>query len=136
MVTNIRTGIIGVLALLVGAGGTLMLNPGELENAYICNSPTYPTVHEQVGIFDHLSSTQSTAYPNPSPDNTGSKLCKGGKWMPCNDYTQTKGLTCAEFVAQTVEQPSSATVVRRERVCFNQQQGNSECVNVVCMRED
>jgi len=134
MASNIRTGIIGVFALLLGAGGTLMLNPGELDNAYVCNSPTYPNVHEQVGIFERISSTGSTAYPNPVGDNTGSKLCKGGVWTSCEAYAASKGLSCTEYLAEQ-NPPGDSPIIRRERVCMNQQQGNSECVDLVCRRE-
>ena len=96
----LRTGIIGILALLVGVGGTLVLNPGELSDAYVCSS----TGH--VGIWDRLSSTRGRAYPYPN-NNSGYRDCKNGTWMPCNDYARERGFTCSEILV-----PTCSNVVR------------------------
>jgi len=113
-----RTGLIGMfLVLLVGTGGgigaTLMLEPGELDHAFVCSNSG------QVGIFyGGISSSGYTAYPFVE-NRTGSKTCSfdgvKGTWMKCADYASLHGKNCAEIVSETVN-AEKATVLRQELV--------------------
>lgn len=123
-----RYGIIGVVAMLLGAGGAIVLQPGELDHAYVC------TTTQDVGIFDHLSSTSRTGYPF-SDTNSGSKLCAdSGVWQKCTDWAAAHGTTCQEAVANAPETSSpSGQVVRKIADCHQPPPyGDGQCVKATC----
>jgi len=88
---NTRIGVIGLFALLLAGGTILYLQQDELDRAYVCTSSG------ELGLFERLSSSNRTAYPQPVGNNTGSKLCgSGGVWVPCNEYAKQFGASCEE----------------------------------------
>jgi len=91
MAQNIQKGIIGVLALLMGFGGSLLLTLDQIENAYIC------TANEKIGFFDSFSSTMKTGYWS---DDSGdhSSVCRGGYWVKLADYAKEKGVDPSVFL--------------------------------------
>lgn len=116
MSTAIKYGIIGLLVPLLGVVGTLVLQQGELDKAYVCSTT------EEVGLFSRLSSTNRTAYPLPVGNNTGSKLCSGGVWVSCSDYGSIHNFTCSEEAEETINIPVSQCIVLlngSQTVCFD-----------------
>lgn len=100
METNqkVTYGLIGLLSLIVATmGGTQFLTEDQLDNAYVC------TVNENVGIFDHLSSTMKTGYWS---DNTGdhSKVCRGGIWMNLKQYAEENNIEINVLLNQVNEE--------------------------------
>ena len=49
MAESIQKGIIGMIALLLGFGGSLVFTADQISNAYVC------TVNENIGFFDSFS---------------------------------------------------------------------------------
>lgn len=115
--------------MLIGAGGTLVLQPGELEYAFVCD--TTGTLNGTIGIFPGgISSSGLTAYPSEGT-TSGAKRCTGGAWIPCEQYAQTNGFSCVEYIEQLPPQ-AEEELIRRERLCFNQSTGNGTCIDVAC----
>jgi len=82
MVEAKTVGIIGILALLAGFGGSLLLTPTQQENTYVCTST------EQIGIFyGGISSTGLTAYPYVE-NRSNSVRCTNGKWVKLSEYAK------------------------------------------------
>lgn len=70
-----KYGIIGLFALLVGVGGTvLFLQQGELSKAYVCSTTG------EVGIYERLSGTNRTAYPMPVGNGARTMMYYNACW--------------------------------------------------------
>ena len=89
METNqkITYGLIGLLSLIVASmGGTMLLTPDQLDNAFIC------TTNQNVVIADHLSSTSKTAYWTDELNLNRSKVCTNGLWLNLKLYAKDNNL--------------------------------------------
>jgi len=108
MAQNIQKGIIGILALLMGFGGSLLLSQNQIDSAYIC------TANENVGFFDSFSSTMKTGYWS---DDSGdhSSVCRGGYWVKLVDYAKEKGVDPKIFLYKEniIEEPSQGGIKYR-----------------------
>lgn len=91
MAENIQKGIIGILALLIGFGGSMFLTQSQIDSAYIC------TANENIGFFDSFSSTMKTGYWS---DNLGdhSAVCRGGEWVKLTSYASEQGVDPSIFL--------------------------------------
>ena len=125
-----RAGIIGVFFLLIGSGGTLILDQGELEHAYICDQTG------ELGIFyGGISGTGLTGYPDRD-SRAGYERCyhpvsgDKGEWIACDDYARQHGKTCAEAVDEG--SGYGPDVVLRQEI--NDRFGNKQ--KVVCFEEE
>jgi hypothetical protein len=76
---NTQIGIVGVLTMLLGAGGTLLLTQEEQNHSYVC------TTNNNVVVADRLSSTNVTAYWVVN-GTTKSAVCSKGTWKPLSGY--------------------------------------------------
>jgi hypothetical protein len=96
---NLVYGIIGVIAILAGFGGSQLIDEDSLDHTYVCN------ITEQVGVFSRMSSTMKTGYyPDPAnPALEKSKVCTNGKWIKLSDYAAMKGVDPMTFLVQEVE---------------------------------
>ena len=91
-----KTGLIGLLALLIGFGGTVALLPTQLDNAYVCPST------EKIGLFyGGLSSTGITAYP--FKENRTAYVRCDVQWMKLSDYAKLKGIDPLILLLKTTE---------------------------------
>ena len=81
-------GVVGtILLLLVSAVGGLYLNPGQLDNSFICS------VNENVVLgVDHLSSTAKTVYWIDKDGDEQSKVCRNGYWLDLISYAEDHNL--------------------------------------------
>jgi hypothetical protein len=90
---EINYGAIGLLSIIVLAmGGTIMLSPEELDNAYICS------VNQHVVIAERLSDTHKTAYFNDE-----SKVCRNGEWLPLKQYAKDNNIDINVLINADVE---------------------------------
>lgn len=91
-------GIIGIVSLLLGFGGSLLLNPDQLAKAYVCTS------NEKIGVFDRLSSTSKTGY---YLDNgvEKSSVCTSGLWLKLEVYAQSKGVSIEQLLQSPQDNP-------------------------------
>lgn len=121
---KINYGIIGILALLAGFGGSTLINQDSFENTYVCTS------NENLGVFERLSSTQKTGYYiDPfNASNELSKVCRNGFWISLNDYAQSRGVDPKTFLANKQFTDVVASVAPSEE-CFPLDQGG-ECVRI------
>lgn len=85
-------GIIAVFSMLVGVGGQTMLNPDMIDKTYVC------TINENVGVFDHLSSTAKTGYYLDASNVQKSKTCVGGQWVSIKAYAASKGINIYDIL--------------------------------------
>lgn len=95
--TKILSGVLGLVVLLAGLGGTIYLTTDEYDNAYVCTSS------EKVGVFERLSSTGKTGYYTDSSGNQKYAVCTNGVWVHLSPYAQEKGLEPASFLASSKE---------------------------------
>ena len=103
MENKIKTGIIGLISMLMVMGGTLYLTPEQLDNAFICLAT------EEIGVFyGGISSTGLTAYPY-SENRTGYVRCKkdgvNSVWISLKDYADEQGIDILDLI-----QPNNVTV--------------------------
>lgn len=118
---KITYGIIGVLALLAGFGGSQLLSQDTIDHTYVCN------VTEQIGTFTRLSSTFKTGY-YPDPNNSSielSKVCTNGKWIKLADYAAIKGVDPVSFLLQATSATEEIKAPSEE--CFPEDQ-NIGCI--------
>ena len=132
----LRKGVIGLFLVLLGSGGTLYLDAGELEHAYVCD------VTGQVGVFyGGISGTKYTGYPNEL-DRKSPVRCKDpitevqGDWETCTEYAKARGVSCVEYIEQASNIGSRDILLRQEitdrtgkhimLVCVEEGQYNSQ----------
>ena len=110
MEQKITYGIIGLIALLTGFGGSMLLSQDTIDHTYVCN------VTEQIATFTRLSSTMKTGYytdPANSYDVATnktielSKTCTNGKWIKLADYAKSKGVDPINFLMQNQQASTS-----------------------------
>lgn len=106
---NISRGIIAVLAIMAGFGGSLTLDQDSLDHAYIC------TINENVGVFDRLSSTNKTGYYFDEKGVEQSKVCRNGEWINLIDYAKMRGV---DPLILLNKQDSTSNLALKE-ICFN-----------------
>jgi len=90
--TKIGAGILGLLLVLAGFGGSILLTPEQLDHAYVCS------ISEKVGIFDRLSSTAKSGYFIDETGAEKSAVCTGGLWIPLKEYAAAKGVSVDQFL--------------------------------------
>jgi hypothetical protein len=112
MADGIQKGIIGILALLFGFGGTMLLTQDQIDNAYIC------TANEKIGFFDSFSSTMKTGYWSEDGQDFSS-VCRGGEWVKFTEYARAKGVDPETFLYKTNPAESEKTPGSRkaEYIC-------------------
>jgi hypothetical protein len=80
-------GMIGLLSiLLTGIGANTMFTSDQLDNAYVC------TINQEVGIFNHLSSTMKTGYWLDENEILQSKVCRNGFWVGLKQYAKDNNI--------------------------------------------
>lgn len=95
---KVYVGIFGLVVLLAGFGGTLLLTPNQLDNAYVC------TTNEKVAIFDRLSSTSKTGYyTDLATKEVKSNACTNGVWVKLTKYAEQKGVDVNTFLDKNLE---------------------------------
>jgi len=92
-------GVIGLVALLVGFGGTQLLTQDQLDKTYVC------TTNEKFGLFERLSSTSKTGYYTDEAGVLRSSACTNGFWIPLKEYAQTRGIDPSVLLQKQLEQP-------------------------------
>ncbi len=119
---NITIGVLLILSALAGMGGSILLEPEQYENAYLCD------VTEKVGVFlGGISGTAYTGYPH-AEDRTDPARCNveydgqvhKGKWVDLKEYAEEQGVDPLTFLAG---QESKVVVIKEE--------GTIEVVEVV-----
>ena len=98
MDTKILAGIIGVIWLLVGWGGTVVLSQDQITNSYVCSN------NGNVGIFDRLSSTAKSGYYKDESGTELQKICRDGYWKPLEQYAKESGIELNKLEPVTVVQ--------------------------------
>lgn len=90
---NLTRGIIGLVAILAGFGGSMYLTHDQLNHAYVCST------NQEVGIFDRLSSTMKTGYWMEN-NIEKSKVCKNGNWIKLKDYAEQNNISISTILNQ------------------------------------
>ena len=90
------TGIIGVIALLLGFGGSVVLDKDQIDDAYVCST------NERLGIFDRLSSTSKTGYYLNELGEEKRNVCYKGVWVPLKEYAKSKGIDPEIFLKEAL----------------------------------
>jgi len=104
---NVKVGVVGLVALLLGFGGSLMLSVDELDMAYYC------TVTEEYGVFaGGISGTAYTAYPF-SDSRRGYERCVDGdglkgRWVPLREEALRRGVDLDELITSLEGDPVSS----------------------------
>lgn len=117
MVDNkVKLGVIGLISLLLGFGGSVLLTPIEFQNAYICNAT-------KIGIFyGGISSTGATGYPYQKGNATGSFKC-ATKWVPLKQYTDMMGIDPYTLIQQSQPKqiiPPQSQSKGKQYICNNE----------------
>lgn len=92
---KITAGIIGLVALLVGFGGSQMLTEEQIDKAYVCE------LTEELAIFDRVSDSQKTGYYTENGSEEAERCNEGynyGKWIPLREYAEMNNITVDEFL--------------------------------------
>ena len=95
--TKITYGVIGLVALLLGFGGSLLLNQDQMDKAYVCSS------NDKLGFFDRLSSTSKTGYFKGDDGLEKKVTCTGGTWVKLTTYANSKGVDASVFLQPEVD---------------------------------
>ncbi len=84
--TKIWSGLIGLIGLLIGFGGSTYLSADTIDNTYVCN------INEKLGVFDRLTSSHKSGYYIDELGDERRKVCTNGQWIPLNEYAKQKGV--------------------------------------------
>lgn len=120
---KITYGLIGIIAMLAGFGGSMILDQDTIDHTYVCN------VTEQIGTFTRLSSTMKTGYYS-DPINASierSKVCTNGQWIKLSTYAESKGIDPITFLMQA--STSIKDIRAPEEECFLEDQ-NIGCIKI------
>ena len=103
-------GIIGIVLLLVGYGGSEFLTVDIVENTFVCNA------NDNLGVFpgspEHpksLSGTAGTGYWVDEGGNNRRSRCSGG-WQQIDDYDKDNGVDPESYLVKVNEEPEVVTV--------------------------
>ena len=95
---KVKTGIIGLISLLVVFGGTLYFTPEQLDNAYYCLAT------KEIGIcYGGISGTGLTCYPHAENRSNYERCKKDGVnsvWVPLKDYAEEQGIDILDLMTQ------------------------------------
>lgn len=102
-------GIISVVMLLLGFGGSQTLSSDELSNAYVC------PLTKELGIFpEGLSSSGKTGYYIDSTGTKKGESCNEGRtfepWISLVSYAELNNVNVAEFLNE--QTPEDITLVQ------------------------
>ena len=127
-----QAGVIGLIALIAGFGGSEVLTVDQISNAYVCE------LTEDIGIFDHLSTSGKTAYYINNDGLEESVRCQVGRtyglWIPLTEYAESKGVSVEQFMVNTMsETPDKAEVCGRQGcfVCDTPIEAYSDCLGTI-----
>ena len=99
---KIWAGIIGVIGLLLGFGGSQLISIDIVDNSYVCSS------NDKLGIFDRLSGARG--YYTNEVGEEKYNTCINGNWVTVKDYAKSKGIDPKVFIKEaTVDEPVIAT---------------------------
>lgn len=91
-------GIVGVFAMLIGVGGTVLLTQDQFDKTYVC------PLNEQVAVFSRLSPSLKTGYYTLSDGTEQAVSCRLGQtyvsWVKLVDYAKSKGFDPNSFIVQ------------------------------------
>ena len=97
MDNKIIVGIIGVIGMLLGWGGSVVLNQSTISNSYICN------INENLGVFEGgLSDSGKSGYYTNELGEKKYNTCKNGQWIPLLDYAKQKGVSPETFTEKVI----------------------------------
>lgn len=102
---KVKTGIVAILLMLAGFGGSQVLTPDQLDNAYIC------PLNDNIGVFHRLSSSGKTGYYYDVDNNEIRASCRSGRtyepWMSLKQYAEEKGVNLIEQEQQQAQRMGS-----------------------------
>lgn len=114
-------GIVGLVLLLAGFGGSQLLTPEQLDRAYVC------PLTEELGFFDKLSGSGKTGYYTVDGLEE-SESCRSGydfaSWVKLSEYAKQEGISVEEFLRS---QESSGSSEIAEKVKVNANNRNWDC---------
>lgn len=83
-------GLIGLITLLAGFGGSQLLSQDQIDHAYVC------TTNQNLAFFDRLSSTSKTGYYTEN-GTLKSIICTNGIWVKLTIYANQKNISVELF---------------------------------------
>lgn len=115
MSENTRRGVIGLVALLLGFGGSMMLDQDSIDHGYVCN------MNEKLAFFDRLSSTSKTGYWMEGGIEKSS-ACTNGQWIKLSAYAQSKGVSVEQMLIQ-IQSVKPAAPTAKSYYCYPEPRG-------------
>ncbi len=111
MASKITYGLIGILSLLAGFGGSIFLDQDTLDNTYFCTS------NEKIAVFESLSSTSKTGYWTEEGIERRS-VCRNGIWMKFSDYLESTGKSINLLSDDSFEYTMSEKYLCNQKECI------------------
>jgi len=107
---KIITGIVGLILIVSGFGGSQLLTEDQLENAYYC------PITQEVGVFDRLSSSMKTGYYIDVELVEQSTACRIGRtyeaWVPLKEYAKSQGIDPLSLIVADEGFPQATGIAR------------------------
>ena len=104
------SGIVGLILIIAGFGGSQLLTAEQLDNAYFC------PLNEQVAVFDRLSSSLKTGYYFDAENIEQKVACRTGRtyqaWIPLKEYAATQGIDPLSLIVATEGFPETTGKAR------------------------
>ena len=120
--SKITSGIIGLLLILTGFGGSQILTSEQLDNAYFCE------LTQEVGVFDRFSSSMKTGYVTNSDGTENKFACRDGRvyseWVLLKDYAKEKGIN-PETLIKPIQEKLATTKSGNRFIC-----GVGKCLKI------
>ena len=108
-------GIIGVISMLVGAGGTMLFSGEDLNNVYVC------PLTDQVGVFERLSGSAKTGYYTINGSEQ-SAACRIGRtyaaWIQLQDYEYAQQISGSDAQIFALETKTGVSQPKKELCGF------------------
>ncbi len=111
MEDKILKGIIGLVGILLGLGGSVVFSQDQIDNSYVC------TVNERLGVFEGndrhpeaLSDTSKTGYYINSDGEDKYSVCRNGYWKSLKDYAYDKGVSPDTFLLNVNIEPDVVSI--------------------------
>jgi len=118
-----KMGVIGLIGILVGFGGTSTLSQGQVGDVYVC------PVTEEVGQFDRVSGSAGFYMVDGNDQRV---YCNDGNdyqdWVSLTVYAESQGVDPGEFVESVPSLDSEVRVEGRQGVytCSTNENGAVE----------